>query len=64
MTKRMIRKEMGFYEFMGVILVLGMILILLRGLVTSCRKKKWAVIQEQKTAAELTCADDEPAAEP
>lgn len=50
---------MGFYEFMGVILVLGLVLILLRGLVKTCRRRKWDAIQRQTAAAlTTTCAAD------
>lgn len=38
----------GFYEFLGVILILGMILILLRGVVSACRKRKWDYIIASK----------------
>lgn len=49
---------MGFYEFMAVILVLGMILILLRRLVASCRKRKLECIQEARDT-ENDCTDEE-----
>lgn len=50
---------MGFYEFMGVILVLGMILILLRGLVNHCRAEKWKYIQTQSMATDCSLAPEE-----